>query len=118
MAADLLRNSPTGQYDAAIVRSFIQVLSPENAEKAMKHIGKALVPGAMISIIGHFLDDTRLFPLESVAHNLLFLNIYEDGRAHTESEYRQWLKSAGFENIRVEHSVFSEGAGLITARKS
>lgn len=117
IAADILRGAPAGQYDAAIVRSFIQVLSPENAEKAIKHIGKALVPGAMISIVGHFLDDTRLFPLESVAHNLLFLNVYEDGRAYTESEYRQWLGSAGFEDIRVEHSVFSEGAGLITARK-
>jgi cyclopropane fatty-acyl-phospholipid synthase-like methyltransferase len=118
IAADILRCTPAGQYDAAIVRSFIQVLSPENAEKAIQHIGKALVPGAMISIVGHFLDDTRLFPLESVVHNLLFLNVYEDGCAYTESEYRQWLRSAGFEDIRVEHSVFSEGAGLITARKA
>ncbi len=116
IAADIVRHPPEGLYDAAVLRSFIQVLSPERAVKALINIRKAMIPGGVIYILGHFLDNTRLFPPVSVAHNLLFLNQYEDGRANTEREYRCWLRTTGFEDIRVEYSVFSDGSGLIVAR--
>lgn len=50
-----------------------------------------------------------------VAHNLIFLNLYEHGRAYTEGEYRSWLSGTGFSGIQVQYDVFSDGTGIITA---
>lgn len=117
LAVDLVQQPPDGFYDAAVTRSFIQVLSAQDAGKALKNIGSAIVPGGSIHIVGRLLEDSRLSPRMSVAHNLLLLNLYEEGGAYTEGEYRCWLESAGFAEIQIEHSAFSDGAGLISARK-
>jgi len=117
LAVDLVREPPDGLYDAAVMRSFLQVLSTQNAQKALKNIAEAIVPGGSIPIVGRLLDNSRLSPRMSVAQNLLLLNLYEDGRAYTEGEYRSWLETAGFADIGVKHSAFSDGAGLISARK-
>ncbi|MDY7035390.1 MAG: methyltransferase [Thermodesulfobacteriota bacterium] len=117
VGVDIIQDPPNGVYDVAVVRFFIQVLSAEDAQKALKNIHTAITPGGSIYIIGRFLDDTHLFPQVSVVHNLLFLNRFESGQAYTEKECRMWLESAGFENIEIEFTAFSDGAGLITARK-
>ena len=41
------------------------------------------------------LDDSRLAPLDAVAVNVMFLNVYDDGQAYTESEYRAWFEAVG-----------------------
>lgn len=118
IATDITEQPPEGRYDTAIVRSFLQVLSPKNAANALKSIRKAILSNGSIYIVGHFLDDTRSFPHESVLHNLMFLNLYEDGQAYTEKNYRSWIEAAGFGDIRVEHAAFSGGMGLISARRT
>ena len=42
----------------------------------------------------------RVAPLDAVAANVMFLNIYDDGQAYTESEYRGWLADAGLGDIQ------------------
>jgi hypothetical protein len=61
------------------------------------------------------LDDSRLAPVESVGFNLIFLNIFDDGRAYTEGAYRAWLTAAGL--VDIERVVVAEGASIMTARK-
>ena len=48
--------------------------------------------------------------------NLSFLNMFDDGQAYTESEYRNWLTQAGFVDVVREPS--SMGNSLISARKA
>ena len=66
-------------------------------------------------ILGTILDDSRLTPSYAVSSNLNYLNIYDEGRAYTEGEYRAWLQEAGFEFL--ERIVVEDGTSIIRARK-
>jgi len=90
-------------------------LSPEDALQALTHIGAALHPGGRLYIVGRILDDSRLAPVDTVGFNVVFLNIFDDGRAYTEGEHRTWLTAAGF--AEIERVLLPEGVSIMTARK-
>jgi O-methyltransferase/methyltransferase family protein len=70
-AADVVRDPVPGTYEVAIVRELLQVLSADEAQQVLYHIGAALMPGGRLFIIGQILDDTHLTPREAVGFNLL-----------------------------------------------
>ncbi len=113
IGVDLTQEPLSGRYDAALLRNFIQVLGPKAANKALQNVGQAMQPGGEIYIVGSVLDDDRRSPPEIVAFNIVFLNIYDEGEAYTESEYRAWLKDAGFGNF--ERILLPLGYSLIRA---
>ena len=101
MTADVVRQSLTGSFDAALLKAFINVLSPEHARQALKHISQVINPGGTLYIVGGLdLDNSRLSPPDLVTFNLLMLNIYDNGQLYTEQEHREWLTEAGFEEIQ------------------
>ena len=110
-AADVVGGSLRGSYGAAMLRNFIQVLGPDQISCALTCVWSALRPGAVIYISGDILDDSRQSPADTVAFNLVFVNIYDAGQAYVESEYRGWLSQAGF--VDVERL----GEDLIRARR-
>lgn len=114
---DLCSAAPDGPYDAAILRAFIQILSREKAEAALKHIGRSMPPGARLYVIGSILEDSRLSPPSSLGMGLVFLNFYDEGRAYTEGEHSEMLTAAGFTDIAVEHEALVDGMGIVSARK-
>jgi SAM-dependent methyltransferase len=114
-AADVVNAPVPGTYDVAVLRALLQVLSPEDALEALRHIGAALSPGGRIYIVGSILDDGRLSPLGAVGFNLVALNEFDEGRAYTEGEYRAWLTAAGF--VEIVRVPIAEGASIMTARK-
>ena len=118
LAADMVNGPFSGAYDAAVLRGFIQVLSPLEARRAIQNIGAALNPGGRIFIIGQILDDSRRSPLDAVGFNLTFLNYFDAGESYTESEHREWLSGAGFVDINRSLSLLPDGNSLITARKA
>lgn len=118
IATDLTAYPPEGDYDVAVTRTFLQVLSPDNARKALLNISRAMEPGSPLYITDMFLEDSKLAPLQAVNFNLAFISIYEGGQVHTEKQHREWLLEAGFSDVRIEHSAFSDGTGLISARKA
>jgi hypothetical protein len=65
--------------------------------------------------MGVVLDDSRLSPPYAVSTNLAFLNVYDEGRAYTESEYRDWLDEVGF--VFLERVVTPNRTSIIKARK-
>lgn len=92
---DLITEVPAGQYDAVVLRSVLQVLSAEEAIKVVQHVAASLNDGGELFVVGRMLDDSRLSPLDAVAVNVMFLNVYDHGKAYTESEYKLWLTDAG-----------------------
>jgi len=114
---DLCLNSPDGQYDLAILRALIQTLSKEQAQMVIKHIGQSMVPGGQIYILGSILENSRLSPLSSLGAGLVFLNLYDDGKAYTENEHREMLLNMGFTDITVKHEALVDGMGIVSARK-
>ena len=112
---DITHEAPAAMYDVAIMRSLIQVLSPDQAARAIQNIGSRIHPGGELYIIGYVLDDSRLAPWEAAAYDIAFLNIYPGGRSYTEGEHREWLRAAGFG--QVERILLPINTSLITARK-
>ncbi|MSR83802.1 MAG: 16S rRNA methyltransferase [Candidatus Latescibacteria bacterium] len=115
-AADLLSQPLEGGFDAAVLKAFLQTLSPSQARQALAKVAAALCPGARIYILGQgILDDSRLSPPEAACFNIVFLSLYPEGRAYTESEYRAWLEGVGF--AEVERHALADSSLMITARK-
>lgn len=115
--ADAVHDPLPGRYDVAVVQNLIQVLSSEDAQRAVQHIGAAINPGGAIYIIGFMLDDSHLSPPGAVGANLNFINVYYAGAAYTEHDYRVWLREAGFVDIERADFSLAGGRSLITARK-
>jgi len=68
-----------------------------------------------LTTIHHLADDAGLSPVDTVGFNLVFLNVFDAGRAYTESEHRTWLTALGF--TEIERIPLPEGVSIITARK-
>lgn len=115
MTADVVRGPLTGSFDIAVLRAFIQVLSPDQARRALKNVSEIINPGGVIYILGHILDNSRVSPLEEVGHALASLNFYDVPAPYTEHEHKDWLTEAGFEQI--ERDTLPNGDGVISARK-
>ncbi len=114
-AANVVECSFPGSYDLAVLKAFIQVLSADHAQKALRHVNQSMEPGGTLFILGTILDDSRLAPSFAVKSNLNFLNVYDEGRAYTEGEYREWLENAGF--VFLERVVAQDGTSIIKAQK-
>ena len=115
VAADVVHDSLSGSYDAAVLKALIQVLPPDAAQIALRNVYNILEPGGRIFIVGRILDDSHTAPLIDVAFSLVFINIYENGQAFTEGEYREWLTNAGFKDI--QRSKLPNAFQIITASK-
>jgi O-methyltransferase/methyltransferase family protein len=117
VAGDILERAPDGRFDAAVLRSLIQVLGPNEARRAIYNVGQAINAGGAIFIVGHVLEDNRLSPAPAVGMNLVFLSIYDGGQAHTEGDHRTWLAEARFSKIDVQYGAARAGASIVVARK-
>ncbi|HEX9144056.1 MAG TPA: methyltransferase [Candidatus Binatia bacterium] len=116
MTADILTDELRGSYDAAVLSSFIQVISAAKARRALKNVAKVTAPGGVIYIRGDVVDDSGVSPLGAVMRNLIYLNIYDEGQAYTEKEHREWLQEAGFEDF--QRKVLPDGFSLMKARRA
>jgi SAM-dependent methyltransferase len=110
------RDLAAGHFDAAVCKSFLQCLGPSEAKRAVVRMARLLRPGGELFVIGvGLLDDTRVTPAHATLFDLVFLNIYEGGRAYTESEHREWLAAAGLE--KVERLELDDGSPFLRGRK-
>jgi len=116
IAADVVHDELPGSYDAAVMTAFLQVLSPNDARRALKNVSGAMNPGGKIFIRGGgIIDNSRTSPPELVSFNIVFVNVYDEGQAYTEQEHKEWSEEAGFEGFR--RMIFPDGGSIITARK-
>jgi hypothetical protein len=116
IATDVVRDSLTGSYDVAVLSALIQVLSPDEARRALKNVGKVVNPDGAIYITGAgIIDNSRTSPPDLVGFNLVFINVYGEGQAYTEQEHKDWLAEAGFGDF--ERTILPDERSIITARK-
>ena len=113
--ADLVATPLTGRYDAAVVRAVLQVMSSADAERTLAHVAAAVRPGGIVCVIGRMLDDSCVAPEESVFFNLVFISLYQDGRAYPEYRYRKWFDAAGVGG--VQRLALTGGHSIMWGRK-
>ena len=117
VTADMVRDSLPGSYDAAVMNAFIHVLSTDDACRAIKNVSKVMNPGGEIYIRGYgIIDNSRISPSKLVGFNLVYINVYDEGQAYTEQEYKDWLEKTGFDSFR--RTILADGTSIITARKT
>ena len=116
IATDVIHDPLTGSYDVAVMASFIQVLSAEDARAAIKNVSKVINSGGDIYIRGYgIIDDSRISPKKNVEFNLVYINVYDEGQAYTEQEHKDWLENAGFGEFK--RTILPDGSSIIKARK-
>ncbi len=113
-AGDVLQGLTAGPYGVVALRALIQVLSPDDAVRALTNIRPTVKPGGAIYVIGHVVENSRLSPALAVGFSLMTLNIYDEGQAYTRQEYLNWLTEAGFENVNI--TSMSGGLTLVSAK--
>jgi ubiquinone/menaquinone biosynthesis C-methylase UbiE len=115
MTADAVQGPLSGAFDVAVLFRLIQVLSPDQAHRVLRNVSQVIEPGGVIYIVGQVLDNSRLSPPETVAGNLFFLNVFDEGQAYTEQEHRDWLAEAGF--AQCERHILPNKMSIVSARK-
>jgi SAM-dependent methyltransferase len=116
VAADVVKGPLEGSYDVAVMLHLIQLLSPDQARRAIHNASQAVAPGGWIYILGWVIDNSRVAPLEMVGLNLYYLNAFENGQAYTEQQHRDWLAEAGFVE-GFERGMVPDGGSIMRARK-
>ena len=117
ITANIVEAPLNGSFDAVVLKSFIQVLSPNDAQRALKNINATMAAGGTIYILGiGILDNSRISPRGAAITNTIFINIYDEGQAYTEAEYHDWMTAAGF--VGFKRDTLPDGLGIITAQKS
>ncbi len=113
---DILQAPPRDMHDVTVLRALIQVLSPDNAARAISNAAAAVRPGGAIYIIGAgILDDDRLGPPNAVFFNVTFMNLYPAGASYTLAQHTEWLAQAACGD--VQRITLPNGAGIIRATK-
>jgi cyclopropane fatty-acyl-phospholipid synthase-like methyltransferase len=115
MSADVVHEPLRGAFDVAVLLRFIQVLSPDQARRVLRHVSQVVEPGGRLYIIGNVLDNSRLSPLQPMLSNLFYVNVFDEGQSYTEQEYRDWIADAGFE--QCERLLLPNDTSLVRARK-
>jgi hypothetical protein len=113
---DMLVGPPSGLYDVAVLKSFLQVFGPGEAQRALGHVAAAVRPGGTIFILGQgIVTDDRLQPATAAVANIALLSFYSEGQAYTLSEYSAWLEAAG---CVVAEIVEDKDQLMVVARRS
>jgi hypothetical protein len=115
-SCDITRQPAESQFDVAVLRSFIQVLPPDQAVRAIYNVGRSMRSGGEIYILGYVLNDARSSPWEAAAYDVAFINIYDGGQSYTDGEYRRWLEDGGF--TQVDRRLMANNMSLVTALKA
>lgn len=102
-------------HDIAVLRALIQVLPPEDARRAIINLFASINSKGRIFILGHFMDNSKISPLEEVIWFLTNLNWDDEAGFYTEDDHINWLKDAGFVDIKKE--ILLNGDGVIHAIK-
>ena len=115
MTANIVKKPLPEKYDVAVLRALIQVLSPEDARRAIINLATSINSKGRIFILGHFMDNSKTAPLEEVIWFLNNLNSDDEAGFYTEDNHINWLKEAGFVDIKRE--LLPNGDGVIHAIK-
>ena len=87
-------------HDVVIYSHMAQSAAPEANRHTFRRIHQALKPGGVLAIVDMVLDDQRTgHPLALLYNANMFMRTVGGG-TYTRGQYRRWLESAGFREVR------------------
>jgi SAM-dependent methyltransferase len=103
-------------YDLVFLSAIIHSNSPEINRFLFRKASDALTPGGQLVVLDHIMRDDRTTPVGGTFFALNMLVGTEEGDTYTESEVTDWMKAAGFKQVRKRKTPF--GTDLMIGRKS
>ena len=95
---DILQPELGGPYDAVLCFQTIHPLTPQQNADLFRRIYEALVPGGTLAVLDYFKSQTEH---AADASAFIHLNLYlTSGAPYTAGQLRDWLRAAGFAQVR------------------
>lgn len=92
--------------------------SPESIQDILKRSSEALAPGGIINILDMMTDETRCHPVFSALFAVNMALTAENGWVFSNTDLKEWLQNAGFENFKCSPLPPPMPHWLATARKA
>jgi SAM-dependent methyltransferase len=115
VTADVIDGHLEGEFDAAAMRFFLQMLPEKQAIRSIHNAASVLRPGGALYVCDLILDDSRTTPREVVRIGVVFLNLFDSEEIFTESDYRRWMSDAGL--VGIERVITPYGFSIMRGVK-
>jgi (2Fe-2S) ferredoxin/ubiquinone/menaquinone biosynthesis C-methylase UbiE len=96
-----LRSGPLGSgYDLAFVSAICHMLSVVENRDLLRRCWRALAPGGRLVIQDFILEPDKTAPKSAALFSLNMLVGTKEGASYSEPEYAEWMREAGFAEVR------------------
>ncbi len=87
-------------YDLALISAICHMFSPDENMRLFRKIYKAMTSGGQVVMQDFIMSSDKTSPLSGAMFAINMLVATRSGSTYSEDEYREWLLSAGFTDIR------------------
>jgi SAM-dependent methyltransferase len=102
-AGSMLADDYGSGFDLIMLNAICHMFSEAQNREVFRRALKALGPKGRLSIQDFILDPDRTGPLHAALFAINMLVGTEGGNTYTEPDYTQWMRDAGFEEVRRIH---------------
>lgn len=102
-AGDMLHDPLGEAYDLVLISAICHMFSPDQNRELLKRAYNALARGGQCVVQDFILEPNKTAPSFAALFSLNMLVGTESGSSYSEPEYAQWLKEAGFANVKRVH---------------
>jgi (2Fe-2S) ferredoxin/predicted O-methyltransferase YrrM len=97
---DMLRDLLGENYDLILVSAICHMFSPEENRELFQRTYNALAPKGQLVVQDFILEPSKTAPRAAALFSLNMLVATQAGSSYSEPEYTNWLRSAGFSDVR------------------
>jgi len=99
-AGDMLRDPFGDNYDLILISAICHMFSPQKNLELLRKANSALAPGGQVVVQDFILEPAKTAPCFAALFSLNMLVGTEAGSSYSEPEYAEWLREAGFKDVR------------------
>jgi len=98
---DFMKDNLGTGFDLALMANILHIYSPAENKRLMKKGFKALEPGGQLAVVEFALDPDGTTPVSGAMFSINMLVNTSGGAAYPTADIVEWMKSAGFERVKV-----------------
>jgi len=99
-AGDMLRDPLGENYDLILISAICHMFSAEENRSLLQKANRALASGGRVVVQDFILEPSKTAPSFAALFSLNMLVGTEAGSSYSEPEYADWLREAGFKEVR------------------
>ncbi|MBZ5569769.1 MAG: methyltransferase domain-containing protein [Acidobacteriia bacterium] len=99
-AGDMLQAELGNDYDLVLLSAICHMFSPEENRELLRRIYQALAPNGRVVVQDFILDADKTSPKFAALFSLNMLVGTKAGASYSEPEYTDWMRTAGFREIK------------------